>query len=210
MPTEYTATIINDISFEQYALGCARAISMLSSMRELPLDAPLPDHIAPSAYHQAALEKARGDLAECRAWTPNQIASTLRAEFEARRATCTESNQRSDALRTKYNAMLVQVRAWTPPTPEHLPLKQFMEEQLLRSIEADCAHVQVETAPEDTAKWHAKKIAEIEDSVSWHESRHREEVQRAGTATQWLKALRESLSLNLASRLAERARLLRT
>lgn len=43
MPTGYTCEIENGMSFEQFALRCARGLAYLTSMQEESLDAPIPD-----------------------------------------------------------------------------------------------------------------------------------------------------------------------
>ena len=52
MPTGYTSKIKDDITFEQYAMGCARAFDALIDMRDEASDALIPEELTPSNYHE--------------------------------------------------------------------------------------------------------------------------------------------------------------
>lgn len=53
MPTGYTYPVCEGkiTEFPDFALSCARAFGALISMREEPMDAPLPDEIAASTNY---------------------------------------------------------------------------------------------------------------------------------------------------------------
>jgi hypothetical protein len=69
MPTGYTAAIKDGISFQQFAMACARAFGALVMMRDEPSSAPIPD-FQPSNFHVEHLELARAELARLQALTP--------------------------------------------------------------------------------------------------------------------------------------------
>lgn len=52
MPTGYTSPLYEgkEISFEQFALRCARNFGALVMMREEPLDTPIPEKFNPCEY----------------------------------------------------------------------------------------------------------------------------------------------------------------
>jgi hypothetical protein len=54
MPTGYTAPIADGMTFEQFALGCARAFGALVTMRDEPSDAPIPERLEPDTPFVAA------------------------------------------------------------------------------------------------------------------------------------------------------------
>lgn len=64
MPTGYTAAIKDGITFQEYALSCARAFGALISMREESSDAPIPDALEMSPYYQTSYDEAREALDE--------------------------------------------------------------------------------------------------------------------------------------------------
>ena len=58
MPTGFTCDIKDGITFERFALNCARAFGALINMRDDSLDAEIPDEIKPSDHHVKALAEA--------------------------------------------------------------------------------------------------------------------------------------------------------
>ena len=62
MPTGYTAEVQKGISFDKYALNCARAFGALVSMRDEPSDKEIPEKLEPSDYHFKAKATAENNL----------------------------------------------------------------------------------------------------------------------------------------------------
>ena len=91
------------------------------------------------------------------------------------------------------------IDAWKPPTPDHEGLKAFMREQIESSIRFDCdnsyylTHMPVKMT---AMEWRSKQVEQARRDIAYHSKEHTEEVGRAHTRTDWVKALRESLSLS--------------
>jgi hypothetical protein len=96
MPTGYTADIEKGITFEEYALRCARACIM--EIRDLPWDAPIPDTIEDSGvqYHADQLIDKQKQLEEFEAMTDEQWAAAAKAEYEEYRNKIDKWNQEKD------------------------------------------------------------------------------------------------------------------
>lgn len=62
MPTGYTANIKNGITFEEFALDCARNFGALIIMRDEPKDAPIPEQFEASKHHEEATSKYLEEL----------------------------------------------------------------------------------------------------------------------------------------------------
>jgi hypothetical protein len=105
--------------------------------------------------------------------------------------------QEKAELREKYEAMLTKVKAWQAPTPDHVELKRFMEEQITRSIDYDCSTKHME-APKllSGREWLNANIASALKDIERHKKEHAEEVVRVEGRNSWLKALRDSLNGN--------------
>ena len=195
MPTGYTEDLYmgKEVTFEQFAMKCARAFGALITMREEPLDAPIPEEFEPDNYHLEELEKARQRLAEVESWSEEQ------AELEAEKAYQEAVRKRNGTIaknariRERYEKMLAQVRTWIPPTPDHEELKRFMVEQLQKSIEYDCSYVPDEPKRLSGAEYKQQQIAEARWEVEYHTKEYEEEVKRVQKRNEWLRALRESL-----------------
>ena len=62
MATGYTHSIKNDITFEQFALLCARAFGACIEMRDDPTDKPIPKKFKVDSYHAKELKEAKTKL----------------------------------------------------------------------------------------------------------------------------------------------------
>lgn len=198
MPTGYTAAIKDGASFEQFFWRCARGMGALIMMRDMPVDAPIPERFEPqTAYHDAALSKARNQSAWLRQISAAEAEREAARDYEAQAAQQAAQLQASIDLRAQYKAILMQVHAWTPPTHEHVGMHAFMVEQLTTSINHDCnedyyrAHPVTQKAG---AEWVADKIATYEKDIAYHTEARASEIKRTEDRNNWLHALRASIT----------------
>lgn len=194
MPTGYTAAIADGITFQQYAMNCARAFGALVMMRDEPADAPIPEKFEPSDYHDKAIAESSAELGRLQSLSDAELlaehATALRehaADYERRVA---ESN----AIRAKYEAMLVQARAYKAPTPDHQKFAEFMVDQIVNSIDFDCKVYEREGPPADPHHWRAQECARLVRDIAYHENGKREEIERTTKRNEWIAALRKSLA----------------
>lgn len=195
MPTGYTADISKGITFEQYALNCARAFGALVMMRDDPADARIPDKFEPGTWHAERLAAERETLAKLEGMDDEAATRAANAawdEAETRRAV---RLQEIGEQRSKYAAMLAKVNAWTPPTPDHEGLRAFMCSQILESIDFDCHTGFYDTpTPRLTGQqWLEERKASTLRAIEFHARENAAEIDRANSRTRWVKALRESL-----------------
>lgn len=192
MPTGYTADIAKGISFEQYALSCARAFGALVTMRDEPMDAPVPEEFKPSDYHEKgaaeALERMKRVEAMSVAEADKEAESAYRAAQEQFAKVMLEAAQ----LREKYEAMLAQVEAWKPPTPDHKELKQFMRDQITQSMDFDCKVYMQPPKRKSGEEWRDEEYARAYRDHEYHNKEHWKDVARVGQRNAWLRALRLS------------------
>jgi hypothetical protein len=196
MPTGYTS-IIGDresVSFEEFAMRCARGMGACISMRDNSLDAPIPDRFEPDTTFYAERERAAQEqIALFEAMSTDDAARAADEEHEKTIADVNAANERYSALRGKYERMRVGVQSWVPPTQDHNGLKDFMLEQLEQSMRFDCIHL---TTPDRVSpeRWRLTKLDEA------HRARIRaregllEEVERTESRNKWLADLRGSLN----------------
>jgi hypothetical protein len=131
MPTGYTAPIADGMTFEQYALGCARAFGALVTMRDEPSNAPIPDRFEPDTYYQKSLEASQLELDRVMSLTAAEIVSEAEKSYLSAHEGWRERCKRRADLREKYEAILGRVRAYVAPTTDHVGYKEFMEKQLV-------------------------------------------------------------------------------
>jgi ABC-type cobalt transport system substrate-binding protein len=195
MPTGYTAALYEGkpTTFEEFTLNAARAMGAAIMQRD---DAPGPIKEASeaSSYHKAALENANSKL--------TMLINLSVVEWTQREKDQREENDRQDreaeakvaAIQERYEAMLIQVEDWQPPTGEHEGLKKFMRDQLVESIEWDC---RIAPRPErpaaDPVAFAKAEIARAARDVEYHAEKLAEDEERAASRNKWVRDLKASL-----------------
>lgn len=195
MPTGYTYPVCEGkiTEFPEFALQCARAFGALISMRDEPMTAPIPDVIVPSiGYYDFRIATAEKHLSDLESMTDAEAEAAAQAAhqnaLEGRDRYLANKKAEGDRL----NAMLVKVRAWKPPTPDHVDMKKFMIEQLVMSLPGDYAPAI--PALLDGRTWREREIKETAEDLGRIKDDRAKEIERAASRTQWIKSLRESLA----------------
>lgn len=140
MPTGYTADIENDITFEEFVLGCARAFGACIHQRnDSSKDKPkLRIENEKNSYYADLLSQAKKTVAELEAMGANARVAYGKEILEKEKASEQEYFNKKIVLKSKYETMLAKVYGWFPPTPDHENLKKFMIDQINQSINFDC------------------------------------------------------------------------
>lgn len=200
MPTGYTAAIIekDGISFEKFAMNCARAFGALVTMRDEPNDAEIPEEFKPSPYYTNAIAEAQKRIEELRAMTPEQ-----QVEYGERKKA--EGIQSAEKYAAGYrrngerlNAMREKVLAWEAPSSDHQQMKVFMLEQIDSTIKYDGTDdhsqrdIQRLTA-KDPVSFYTDALANAMRDIGHYATHAQEESKRAEERTRWVRQLRESL-----------------
>lgn len=196
MPTGYTESISKEISFKEFVLKCSRAFGALIEMRDEPMDAPIPKEFKPSEYHLKAMREAARELERYNAMTEIEAGKECEKEYKQAVRYEASSAKKNDELRQKYEAMLIQVKSWTPPTSEHQGLKDFMIEQISSSIKFDCSHTPEHYKPKQKTaqRWLKEKIEGARKNIVYHKKEYDAEVQRCKERTDWVNQLIKSLN----------------
>lgn len=195
MPSGYTSTLHDgEQSFPDFALTCARAFGALITLRDESIDAPIPDTIEPSTWAAEQAEKDRARIAEIEAWTEVEADDAAHRAWHSAWTRWNEQRIKTEARRARYQAMLTQVRAWQPPTAEHVEMKRFMVDQLTESLRWDC----YETAEPTEMTGTEYALAEVDRArrdLARHLDDQEQENERAAGRTAWIQALRQSLEV---------------
>lgn len=195
MPTGYTADVQSGkiTDFQTFALRCARAFGALIELRDEPSDAPIPSKLGRSDHHSKALREAAGRLQALKSMS---AAGAQRAANEANKEAEAAHERRvaeKKMQRDRYEAMLAKVSAWTPPSADHVDLRDFMLQQLRESIDFDCGGRDEAPAPLSGPDWLAREIKSAEWSVAYHKREQRKEDERYSGRQEWIDKLRSSL-----------------
>jgi hypothetical protein len=196
MPTGYTTSIKDGISFKDFIMQCARAMGACISMRDDPLDKPIPDKFEPSIWHKERIKETREALETLDKLLASELEWKGKQEYEKNEKQNRESIENMIDLRIKYKTMLIQVRDWQPPTSDHQDLKDFMIEQITGSIDFDCDtsyYEKKEITLLTGQQWLEKEKARLLRDLTYHGKEDMEELERVSGRNHWIKALRDSL-----------------
>lgn len=196
MPTGYTADVADGkiTEFKDFALQCARAFGAYVHMRDDPGDAPLrPDE--PSSYYTEALPKAVEEVKRLRSLTDEEWRDEWLADLQRRSTEYRDAIARVSETRTRYEAMLAAVQSWTPPSPDHSELKQFMVEQLTKSIDFDC-NVRPPSTFIDLPIWKNQRLASAAKDAAYLQTEADKDRERVAKRNLWASQLHASLEGN--------------
>lgn len=191
MPTGYTACIADGITFREFALRCSRAFGATIMQRDDPADEPprVPERCT---FYEDAHRQNEQRLTELESLTQEQIVSMCDAEYQADAERADRWQTEKDALRLKYYAMLEQVRAWDPPSPDHEEMKAFMTRQIEESIRFDCHDVD-QPERKGPGAWHAEQLACARRALERSAKEVKEERERHERRKLWIEQLYASL-----------------
>lgn len=195
MPTGYTAPIEEGISFKDFVLRCAKAFGACVTLRDDPMDAPIPDEFRISDYHEKALAAANSKAQELDGMTLEQAEKMAAAEHAAEMKRRQEYKEKNAALMVKYQDMLTQVEAWDPPTADHYELKNFMEKQIRESMRFDGPHSYYDEPVKRLTgvEWLEQTRERLFKDIEYQSAEHAKEVERVRVRNAWVKALRDNL-----------------
>lgn len=193
MPTGYTAGVEDGTvtDFRTFALRCARAFGACIMQREDSLEM-LPEPRKENSYYLESLARAqaRRDTLETMTLAWADIEAEL--QYTDAVARITESKARQALELERYAKMLAAVRAWTPPTPDHKGLKDFMVQQITESTKYMASKWE---APKrlTAAEWLVAERAKAYRDIAYAAEEARKERERVDEAQAWLAALDASL-----------------
>ena len=199
MPTGYTADIEKGITFNQYALSCARAFGACVTMRDDSSDTPIPEEFQPSDWNKKELAKAKAKLSSLNRTSVEESSQLAISEYETEMKRQEASIKKDRKLMAKYMAMLEAVNQWQPPTQEHIEFKTFMADQIERSLKFDGMEEYYNEHPPKLLsgeEWLTQKKAEAIRNIEYHTKEYQAEIDRVNIRNAWIKALRDSLEFS--------------
>lgn len=196
MPTGFTAPLYEgqEISFEEFVLRCSRAMDATVMLRDHPSDVlPTEDNVLEGDWDEGELDRLKSTLEafeelDDEGW--RREAETQNAEA---RAAYEKTVRETEELRTRYLQMGAKVEAWQPPTEDHQGLKDFILEQITRSIDFDCGYTPNKPEPVTGPQHREATLARLRDGIARAEKRIAEKAERNHGRAEWVRQLRESL-----------------
>ena len=196
MPTGYTDKIKDGITFQQFAMNCARAFGACVMMRDDPSDKPIPDKFEPSEWHKKEISKACQELEKVSKMSVLDAEKMALIEFAGECKRQAEAISKDRKLMGQYKDMLRQVKQYQAPTPDHTEFKEFMVSQIEGSIKFDGVedyYIECPLKKLTGEEWLAKKKQEAQRDIDYHTKENNAEIDRANSRSEWVRALRDSL-----------------
>lgn len=198
MPTGYTADIKDGISFQTFAMNCARAFGATITLRDAPSGGDqIPERFEPSDYHAKALATARKALADLEQLIPGECERFADDDSVSANRQRLKSLRENKNLLAAYRTMLDNARCWISPSKEHDGLKAFMIAQIEESIKWDDSSefLSKPTVRLTGQDWLDGKKAKALKDIEYHKNEHAKEVERTNQRNEWVRLLRESLAV---------------
>lgn len=196
MPTGYTDEIKNGITFQQFAMSCARAFGAFVMMRDESVDKPIPARFEPSTWNKDKLSEAYKELDKVNKMNVLDAEKMALIEFAKECKRQQEAISKDRKLMGQYRDMLYKAKQYQPPTPDHIEFKKFMVSQIEGSIEFDgMEDYYIDHAPQKLTgeEWLAKERNRLLKDIAYHTKENDAEVKRTEGRNKWITDLRGSL-----------------
>jgi len=208
MPTGYTHGVANGevTTFAQYAKRCARGMGALVSKRDDPLDDDLPSKIEPyTEYYDGKIAELQEEIKFFLYKPDNELRHKITKEYVDDRISTYEYLNENREQIARYNDMLEKVKAWVPPTEDHVNFKKFMTDQLEDSISFDDSSKYYEERlndlfsqpmliiDDDVREYRERNLKSVREDITSYEKRRDEEIESANRNTVWIQEMLKSL-----------------
>lgn len=198
MPSAFTEKVITGemTTFQEFAMLCARAMGVSITMRDDPLDKPIPEKFEPENYHLKGIQSAKDKLTSLGKMSLKDANISTEKSFVKEHDSWVEYRNQKRLNGDRCRAMICKVDRWTPPTSEHDEMKKFMLSQLAETLRFD--------GDEDMSffeepirmggqAWLAQQTAQANKDLQYHSEQYAKDIKRNNERNAWIRALRDSL-----------------
>ena len=197
MPTGYTSQIKDGISFQQFAMSCAKAFGACIMMRDDPADKPIPEKFeASTSYNSEGLRKAQNELKRINGLSVEEGKREEEVKFTKEVQRQEQAIEKDRELMNQYRDMLRKVKQWQPPTSDFIKFKEFMVSQIEDSIKHDGMedyYIENPIKKLTGEEWLAEKRKKALRDIDYHTKEYNAEIKRTNQRNKWIKDLRDSL-----------------
>lgn len=199
MPTGYTAELMESGQpFNDFVMGCARAMGACIMMRDDPANTEIPDEFTPSNYYAESILKKQRGLEALLAIEDDKKEDHAIGLLDAGIKGYHKYKSDHEAEDNRLESMKRRVLAWVPPTAEHRGLKDFMLQQI--SVSKNCSDAysdkeiaKLEERKSDLSGYFEEILISKRSDLRRAEKGLEEEIERCRSRTEWIKQLRLSL-----------------
>jgi len=206
MPTGYTNEVLTGkiTNLEQFAKSCMRAFGACIHMRDEVSNAEYKPR-TPSDYHATKIEQAKQTLKDIELLSDDEIIAKHKATLEESKEYHLKSIEKAKEGRVALTAIRTDVLKWNPPTKDHVGLKDFMIEQIEKTIDFDCKtdynerelkEVESELNSLDAKIIRVALLAKANKDFAYHTKEYKADLKRCADSNKWVSDLMNSLNNN--------------
>ena len=203
MPSYYTADICNekDISFQEFALKCARAFGAFVHMRDEPLNTTL-SRPTLSDYHTNEIKNIENEFALFLKSSTEQRKKMFEIEMKKEEAYYLREIEKEKQIKNKYLALINDVKAYKPQSKELKEFKNFMFDQLIDSMKYDCSNEDwynksIQSVKEETFEtWEEEQMNLYNSKLAYQKEALKKEKESIELTNKWIDELYKSLGVN--------------
>lgn len=204
MPTGYTAEILDGKinTFKDFAKKCMRAFGSTIHMRDESLDKKYTPRKV-EKYYIESVKECEEKLEELKKANDqffiNKVKDKLKSDYTYTEKRFKEITKNKVIL----DFILKDAKNWTPPTQDHVGIKDFMIQQLQDTIRYDGDTEYYETelkeikikmeSPIDISKIKIEMIEDAEEDLQNAKERLDEEIKRCEEANKWVEQFLKSI-----------------
>lgn len=186
-----TATDLND-----FALHCARNLSLFFELRDELSDSSLPQSFTPRSHYSERVEKLEAEIATVSSWSETEAESSAQAFFQERQQAYDAAVETIKVRRQRYTQMREDVDAWQPPTEEHEFLKKHMIELLEQDAPSESMTYLIMPQPISGRQYKQVRLEELRKQLAQAIKERDDDIERSRIRTAWTDELRQSLPEN--------------
>jgi hypothetical protein len=159
----------------------------------------LPQKQEVDSWYAEKLNAATHELNEFRKTPKKKMVEKLKREIVDINEDCKARNQKHHnermAMKANYKKMLANINKWTPPTPDHINLKNFMIDQINQSMNFDCGEYEYKepVIKETPEAYYKTRLAQLERDVERHQEEYDKELKKVEFNNKWIDDLYKSL-----------------
>lgn len=203
MPSYYTADINEgkDISFQEFALKCARAYGAFVHMRDEPLNTTL-SRPTLSDYHTNEIKNIENEFALFLKSSTEQRKKMFEIEMEKEEAYYLREIEKEKQIKNKYLTLINDVKAYKPQSTELKEFKNFMFDQLIDGMKYDCSNEDwynksIQSLKEETFEtWEEERMNLYNSKLGYQKEALKKEKKSIDLANKWIDELYKSLGVN--------------
>ena len=192
----YVHSLIDDnLSFKDFMLRCARGFGALITMRDEPMDAPIPDTFEDN-YYANSVSNAEQTVANLKAMTDaEKLAYGETKKNEAVEAAIQSVVEYRREYQKAWDT-LDQVRAWAPPSSDHIEYKNQVIKWLTDSLDGYKFYDTLieEAQAKDPITFYNDALKTAERDIVYYKEEAVKEADRNANRSAWVQQLKASLA----------------